>query len=221
MGIITKYKNYILIFVISGILFSSIGAYAALVISSSEVAVNSSYTNKTNVKDSLDEIYNEVDTGKSNIINSLNSKGLELSNNATYQDIKNGIDTLPIGKTDSGEWGLKDSDGNLIDIKDGLDEGKTGYIVYEFQNGVGRALTMGMYDNSDVSQYINFTSLGYSLYLDAKVDLEFTWFRGSLQNNSSTSKAVKMEEKVLVNKDTRYTFSPGDNRMGFGLFIIK
>lgn len=114
MKIISKYKSHILVFIISGILFSSVGAYAALIISSNEVAVNSSHTNKTNVADSLDEIYTAIDDGKSNIINSLNSKGLELTSNATYSQIVNGINSIPIGKNTDDEWSLKDNNGNFI-----------------------------------------------------------------------------------------------------------
>lgn len=62
MKFISRYKKFIMTFIIGGILFSSIGAYAALIIGANEVAVTSSKTTKTTVQDSLDELYDLMDT---------------------------------------------------------------------------------------------------------------------------------------------------------------
>lgn len=79
MKSISKYKSCILTLIISGIIFSSLGVYAATIIGANEVAVSSTHTDKTNVKDSLDELYNmseygtatasDILTGKTALVN--------------------------------------------------------------------------------------------------------------------------------------------------------
>lgn len=113
-------KKYVLIFLLGVIISQVISVSAELIIGASEVAVNSTHTNKTTVKDSLDEIYTTLDDEKSNIINSLNTKGLELGLNSSYAQIVNGIDSLPFGKTDDGSWGFEDNTGNVAPVKTGL-----------------------------------------------------------------------------------------------------
>lgn len=58
-----KNKSYIIIFFIGGIFFSTISVSAAIMIAAKEVSLSTSKTSKTNVQDSLDELYDLVTYG--------------------------------------------------------------------------------------------------------------------------------------------------------------
>lgn len=58
-----KNKSYIITFFIGGIFFSTISVSAAIMIAAKEVSLSTSKTSKTNVQDSLDELYDLVTYG--------------------------------------------------------------------------------------------------------------------------------------------------------------
>jgi hypothetical protein len=95
-------KKGIAIGIIIGILLSGIVAYATSVLSSDKVSYD-----KTTVKDSLDNLFNESLTGKNNIISALSNKGFSVTNNATYNEIVKSINELPVklSKDEEGNYG--------------------------------------------------------------------------------------------------------------------
>lgn len=92
-------KNKIVVvisFLLGGLLFGTIGVYAATTLASSSVSYDNATSGSasSNVQGSVDELYNNASAGRTNIINSLNTKGLTLGSNSSYADIVSGINSL-------------------------------------------------------------------------------------------------------------------------------
>jgi hypothetical protein len=126
-----KETTKIIIAFILGILVSGVVAYATSVLSSDKVSYD-----KTTVKDSLDNLFNDSLTGKNNIISALSNKGFSVTNNSTYNEIVNSINELPITLA-------KDEDGNYGYILEGSD------TVNSFSNGVTLKSTSVSVDTSN------------------------------------------------------------------------
>lgn len=102
----TKNKDLLLGAFIGAILTSVIGVSAVITTNTLSYTPKDSTWNVNTAQGALDSLYDASLTGKNNIISALNSKGLRLDNNSEYNNIVDGINSLPVGKTESGEWGF-------------------------------------------------------------------------------------------------------------------
>lgn len=126
-----KNKSYIITFFIGGIFFSTISVSAAIMIAAKEVSLSTSKTSKTNVQDSLDELYDLVTYGNvstsqmlsgttalsngKKITGTINSKGAATFTPSTSNQ------TIAAGQYLSGAQTIK-GDSNLVagNIKSGV-----------------------------------------------------------------------------------------------------
>lgn len=108
-------KQFLIGFIIGGLIFGCVTVYAAVLIASNEVSYTpgDSNWNVDNTESALNDLYDTTLNKKNNIINSLNRKCLNLSQDASFDNIVSEIDTLPIGNMDDGNCGY---------VKEGTDD---------------------------------------------------------------------------------------------------
>ena len=92
-------KKNILIFILGGLLFSSITATAAYVYTARDIGYtpsdeNWSVTNADQALSSLKSDVNDLNQYRSDIVQSLVDKGVDVNENSSMADIKNGIDNM-------------------------------------------------------------------------------------------------------------------------------
>lgn len=126
-----KNKSYIITFFIGGIFFSTISVSAAIMIAAKEVSLSTSKTSKTNVQDSLDELYDLVTygnvsasqmlSGTTALSNGKKITGTISSKGATTFTPSTSNQTIAAGQYLSGTQTIK-GDSNLVagNIKSGV-----------------------------------------------------------------------------------------------------
>ena len=148
-----KSIKYILSFIISGILFTSAGAYAASVILSKDVSFDNSKNDleSTNVQDAIDEIYEKEKYGT-----------------ATASNILNGKSALVNGKKISGtmidngaveEIVIPNSETQTIAIPEGYHNGEGKIIIRPSSAVTGSDIFSGLHTHTNYTGYKDFENI--------------------------------------------------------------
>jgi hypothetical protein len=90
-------KKGIIVGVIIGILLSGVAVYAT----GGKLTADSVSYNKTTVKASLDNLFNDVENGKAKIAEAITNKGVETSSTASYDKMVSNINSISTGTSNA------------------------------------------------------------------------------------------------------------------------
>lgn len=163
-----KNKSYIITFFIGGIFFSTISVSAAIMIAAKEVSLSTPKTSKTNVQDSLDELYDLVTygnvsasqmlSGTTALSNGKKITGTISSKGATTFTPSTSNQTIAAGQYLSGAQTIK-GDSNLVagNIKSGVSL----FGVKGTYTGSGSKILIGGYTSSRRNSSLNVSKDDY------------------------------------------------------------
>ena len=89
-------KKYILLFILGGIIFSSITVYAIHIYSANEIPYTYSGWNVSNVDEALDSLDSDFNDYKTNMLRVLRENDINISDSADLVDIKRGLTTAAL-----------------------------------------------------------------------------------------------------------------------------
>jgi hypothetical protein len=110
-----KETTKIILAFILGILISGVAVYAGVVLSADKVSYNN-----TTVKDSLDNLFSDVENGKAKIAAAITDKGVDTSVNDTYSTIVSNIEKIEVSKflfnEETGYVQYKNNYGDILNL---------------------------------------------------------------------------------------------------------